>query len=139
MRILNALGIVAMALLTASCSGVHAEAHGTRAPVPRVSPTPSPTAAVAPSPDPKSRVEAGSLARCDAQGVAQYPEGFVAQRTSAAPEGVWEGDLYRLSYPATVTLPPVTPDLPPEQRLVKVDCAVAERSGGVVVISWSAT
>ncbi|SFR69765.1 hypothetical protein SAMN04488591_3063 [Microbacterium azadirachtae] len=139
MRILNALGIVAMALLTASCSGVDAEAFDTRAPVPRVSLTPSPTETVAPSSDPKSRVEAGALTACDAQGVAQYPEGFAAQRTSAAPEGAWEGDLYRLSYPATVTLPPVTPDLPPEQRLVKIDCAVAEHSGGVVVISWSAT
>lgn len=139
MRILTALGLVAMALLTTSCSGTGSETDGARAPVPSVSPTPSPTATIAPSSDPKSRVEAGSLTTCDAQGVAQYPEGFAAQRTSAAPEGAWEGDLYHLSYLATVTLLPVAPHLPPEQRLVKIGCAVAERGGGVVVISWSAT
>lgn len=139
MRILTVLGIVAMALLTTSCSGTDSEMDGARASVPSASPTPSPTETLASSTDPKSRVETGSLTTCDAQGVAQYPEGFVAQRSSAAPDGVWEGDLYRLSYLATVTLPPVAPDLPPEQRLVKIGCAVAERGGGVVVISWSAT
>ena len=148
MRILKVLGIAALALLMVSCTDAAPDADESRAlsasATAPASATPATTATAAPTPptspsDPRALVEREAATRCDGQGTASYPGGFTSHRTSASPSGSWDGAVYRLSYPATVTLPAVTPDTPPTQQLVLVDCALQEDGGEVIVASWTAT
>lgn len=143
MRILGIIGVLGCALLTVSCAAEPAyESHHDTASA-NTAPPPSATEAAssaAPDPvtDPIALVEAGAAEQCDAQGVAHYPDGFVAERTPEGTTAAWAGDQYQFGYPATAKIPGLTPDLPPSSTHVIVSCTLAFQNGRVVVTGWSA-
>ncbi|MFB7844831.1 hypothetical protein [Microbacterium sp. NPDC056052] len=88
--------------------------------------------------DPVARVEADAPQRCDAQGVATYPDGYAAHRTPEATTASWDGDRYRLGYPATVIVPGPSVDAPPVSKVVVVTCTLTFENDRVVVAGWAA-
>lgn len=144
MRLLRAISLFAFVLITTACASDPVDAtrrEPSRSPaaLEASASASAPPAAILPTADPTVRVEEEARQQCDAQGIAQYPDGFVAARTPGGTIAHWDGDRYRFGYPATVTIPGLTPDAPPIQKLISVTCTLIFEDGHVLVSSWNAT